>query len=906
MANNFRPNVIANETIVQIGRQVALRDMFSVSDLDPNSTVTKYRVRDNSSLPEGSFIVQAGTRKAANTWIEFNANQLNSFYYRAGLVIGNETFSVQAFDGEHWSNVGVDTLFTVEFNSRRPFVQLDSTTVLSNEKIPVTDFMSAFDPDGFPIDFYQFVDRQVNSNGGYFEYQGIRQASATWFTVPAEDLDQVYYVAGRFGPQSENVGVIARDTQYWSLPKDVRIYTSANTAGPDVDVFRVNSSVNRTIDFKTMFTWSDPDGNTAKNFGFYDSAPGGGHFEIDGVVQDSNRWIVVAADLVDRVKYVTASVNSEETVTIGVMDGRYWTTDSNIVSSVTRPKVEVIARDIAIGELERVNMDTLFTNADPNSPNFTQYQVYDENEFFESSYLLLDNQRLQHGQWHTLSASEFSRLMVEGAVSDNNESLYGRTLDGMLVRAYNGVFWSDIERINVNTDPIGADSLITAPSQVNPFGINWTPFWYDEDRETTVVTYNFLETFDAGTLEPFDSAMREATREILADFESYINIDFVEVPWSQPAVMEFRREAIDGPGGVLAFAFYPFTDGLATAPGDSVYDIGDYPFEATDVSPGSEFVATVIHELGHTLGLAHSFDGAPDEVLPFYAEHNINTVMSYTRIPYFGLSNGQLRFEESATMSLWDVVQAQRLYGANMDYNTGNDHYFFAEGEAHMEILWDAGGIDSINYTLHIEDEFIDLREGQLSSTHGIADSLRIAYNTVIENARGGRGNDTIIGNEIRNRIWGNEGNDLIEGGGGNDLLRGGAQGDIYRWNLGDGRDTIREEGAGGIDAIEFRDPSGLLNLLEDDFTFYRFGDTLRVDLTLDRQQAYGTVQIKNFADPESRVELMRIYGANGNRIGEPIDLNSVYNQIADNRGHRFEMTDQVGENGGYLVQIVS
>ena len=49
--------------------------------------------------------------------------------------------------------------------------------------------------------------------------------------------------------------------------------------------------------------------------------------------------------------------------------------------------------------------------------------------------------------------------------------------------------------------------------------------------------------------------------------------------------------------------------------------------------------------------------------------------------------------------------------------------------------------------------------------------NVGIAYGTDIENARGGRGNDVIIGNELNNALIGNFGDDILRGNGGIDFL---------------------------------------------------------------------------------------------------------------------------------------
>jgi trimeric autotransporter adhesin len=81
----------------------------------------------------------------------------------------------------------------------------------------------------------------------------------------------------------------------------------------------------------------------------------------------------------------------------------------------------------------------------------------------------------------------------------------------------------------------------------------------------------------------------------------------------------------------------------------------------------------------------------------------------------------------------------------------------------------------------------------------------------------GGQGSDILIGGAGVNQLYGNEGNDTLssdaastggssyEGGTGNDIITGGQQNDTYRFNIGDGQDTITDAGLVGVtDTISF------------------------------------------------------------------------------------------------------
>ncbi len=68
----------------------------------------------------------------------------------------------------------------------------------------------------------------------------------------------------------------------------------------------------------------------------------------------------------------------------------------------------------------------------------------------------------------------------------------------------------------------------------------------------------------------------------------------------------------------------------------------------------------------------------------------------------------------------------------------------------------------------------------------------------------GSGGNDTLNGGTGNDKLIGGGGNDILAGGLGGDYLLGNTGDDIYRYDLGDGTDTIWENQGGGTDTIEF------------------------------------------------------------------------------------------------------
>lgn len=90
------------------------------------------------------------------------------------------------------------------------------------------------------------------------------------------------------------------------------------------------------------------------------------------------------------------------------------------------------------------------------------------------------------------------------------------------------------------------------------------------------------------------------------------NLKFVESNVSQADIIIYfgsyyhgDRHPFDGPGNILAHAFYPYDD---PAYGGDVHFDSDENWKdgAASLSEGVDFFSVAIHEFGHSLGLAHS------------------------------------------------------------------------------------------------------------------------------------------------------------------------------------------------------------------------------------------------------------------------------------------------------------
>ncbi len=197
---------------------------------------------------------------------------------------------------------------------------------------------------------------------------------------------------------------------------------------------------------------------------------------------------------------------------------------------------------------------------------------------------------------------------------------------------------------------------------------------------------------------------------------------------------------------------------------------------------------TYLHEIGHALGLGHA--GNYNSSASYAQDANyLNDAWATTVMSYFDQRENSffsdLNFSRAFVISprTADIVAIQELYGVATTTRTGDDVYGVGNttgraiygtgaevsdpaGNLLAFTIFDNGGEDTLNYSTYLAAQRIDLNEEAFSDVGGSIGNMTIARGTVIENAIGGRGADTLIGNDVGNVLTGGAGNDTIDGGG--------------------------------------------------------------------------------------------------------------------------------------------
>ncbi len=272
---------------------------------------------------------------------------------------------------------------------------------------------------------------------------------------------------------------------------------------------------------------------------------------------------------------------------------------------------------------------------------------------------------------------------------------------------------------------------------------------------------------------PLSAAEIANARAALAEYSMFTNLVFTEVSGGAD-IMYVHDERF----GVSGFARNAFD--VNWSPGGA-YQLNNIMGFAAIGSLNDPYM--FIHELGHVLTLKHVGPIQTDSETPFLPSRfldNKYSIMFYDMTHPEVIDPGE-RFTRH--LQLFDVYALQQRFGANTSWKTGDDVYTAASFDGWRQVLWDAGGVDTLDFSDRTSNQVFDLRGGGFSTLGGFfnvssPDNLSIAFGVVIENAIGGSGDDRMIGNDAANNLAGGGGRDTLIGGAGADTLNGGAGGD--------------------------------------------------------------------------------------------------------------------------------
>lgn len=317
-------------------------------------------------------------------------------------------------------------------------------------------------------------------------------------------------------------------------------------------------------------------------------------------------------------------------------------------------------------------------------------------------------------------------------------------------------------------------------------------YWESPDKEkysirsSGTITYNYDPVFETyNRIDEINEAFSIWTKITGYTFERNVNGNDVNDSSSH---LNFRKNTSGELPVVDSGTVSHFKSGLGVVNG--ILEEGSITFHPYDIAmfgfTHDEFVATVVHEIGHFFGLGHpgNYNGDLNASPTLPLDSHQLSIMSYIS-PTDNLNVTGGEYEHSGLM-MADIYSVREKYSLSNIVGQGDTLYDIVDymSPYHYYTIYDNDGIDTIERLGAFDkngssvSEMIDIRQGHSSSINGEDTNLFIAFDTVIENVYTLIEDDTVFGNSASNEIKTRAGNDVVFSNGGQDTIYGGYDND--------------------------------------------------------------------------------------------------------------------------------
>jgi len=502
-ATHVVPTVNVQNVSVAANASIAASSLVTSVSNPSGDNVDQYVFYDSGS-GGGHFTVN-GTVQPSGQYIYVDFSNVANALYVGGSSPGSETLYVAVYDAttNSYSNFSSLTATTTQVNIP-PTVSLPSgTSVAASTAGQVFQFSSLFsgsDPDGDTLTYYLY-DGTPAANSGHFVVNGTIVPADTVYQVSAAQLAQTTFVAGAAGT-SDDLYVEDFDGQAysgWNAHVNVAVAAAQNippTVSLPSGASVAASTAGEVFQFSTLFSGSDPDGDTLTYY-LYDSnaAANSGHFVVNGAIVPADTIYQVTAAQLAQTTFVAGAAGTSDKIYVEAFDGHTysgWNTyvDVSVAEQNTPPQVSLPSgTSVTATSSEVLQFSSLFSGSDADGDTLTYY-LYDGTPAANSGHFVVNGTIVPADTIYQVSAAQLAQTTFVAGASGTSDDLYVEDFDG---QAYSG--WNAHVNVSVAAQtaptvnvPSGANVLATAGQSLqasslfsgsDPDGDTLTYFLYD-------------------------------------------------------------------------------------------------------------------------------------------------------------------------------------------------------------------------------------------------------------------------------------------------------------------------------------------------------------------------------------------------------------------------------------------
>jgi hypothetical protein len=309
--------------VIPLSTLVAISDRFGLG-------FQKLELWDSHGTTFGGQFVVNGTPQTGGHEIDVSSADVANTVFDVGTLGGRDTLWARLLqnDGQQttWQSFMVSAPVDVP-----PVVTGENKSATHGQSFAAPSVFSASDPDGDLLAEYGFWD--TGGGGGHFILNGAPQGNSQEIDVTAAQLSELSYQSGS---STDTLWVRVSDGNQWSQWSQSFAVTTPMDPGPLVTPLSANVSAihNQSFAASSLFHYSDPFGDAAVEYDFWNSGIGGAHFAINGIALGADQDNFIPSAQLTQLTYQSGS--GIDSLWFRASDGTEWSPWSNALT-VTAP-----------------------------------------------------------------------------------------------------------------------------------------------------------------------------------------------------------------------------------------------------------------------------------------------------------------------------------------------------------------------------------------------------------------------------------------------------------------------------------------------------------------------------------------------------------------------------------------